>query len=214
MKGARNLVNSHRQLCPFSSPRPVWFSYGQRYMQQITNTYYQSKTVFWHADDCFLKPLLFRICNFLKTMHWYCRNDYSSQRHGVIQYSADTAAAYECFRWCSQLKLWSRIPSSLTLPHISTYFTKFFVLHTGLLCKPAKSEGHHCIPKLTIHWGRFYQLPSLLSATFLLRNDNKNRGGHKLLEKAKAEALHLAHACPGLAFTPCEAGRNRSKVNR
>ena len=54
----------------------------------------------------------------------------------------------------------------------------------------------------------------LLSATFLLRNDNKNRGGHKLLEKAKAEALHLAHACPGLAFTPCEAGRNRSKVNR
>lgn len=93
MSGARNLVNSPRQLCPFSSPRPVWFSYGQRYIQQITNTYYQSQTVFWHEDDCFLKPVLFRVCNFLKTMHCYCRNDYSSQWHGVIQYSADTAAA-------------------------------------------------------------------------------------------------------------------------
>ena len=178
MSGARNLVNSPRQLCPFSSPRPVWFSYGQRYIQQITNTYYQSQTVFWHEDDCFLKPVLFRVCNFLKTMHCYCRNDYSSQWHGVIQYSADTAAA------SGGVHNWNcEVTSQVVwLCPISTYFTKFFVLHTGLLCKPARSEGHHCIPKLTIHWGRFYQLPSLLSATFLLRND-KNRGGHKLLEK-------------------------------
>lgn len=105
MRGARNLVNSHRQLCPFSSPRPVWFSYGQRYIQQITNSYYQSENVSWHVDAA-SSSLFPRVCNFLKTMHWYCRNSYSSKLHCVIQYSADTAAASECFSEVTSQVVW------------------------------------------------------------------------------------------------------------
>ena len=179
----RRAGNPDNQLCPFSSPRSIWFSYRERYIQQILNTYYQNKNVSWQVDDCFLKPVCVRTCNFLKTIYWYFRNNHNSKLYCLIQYSCGYCGSLWVFyvgltgivkshMACSNE---NHIPNSLILSRISTYFTKSFCSPSWFALQTRqRPEGLHFIPKLIIVEGDFYSLPSLPSAPFLVRNANKN----------------------------------------